>query len=177
MRSKGFEGMACSMAEVMGALGDRWGMLVMRDLLLGLTRYDDLQRSTGITNATLSDRLRSLQEAGLIERRQYQHRPDRYDYIPTAKGRDLALLLQAMVQIGDAWRAREAAAEPLHFLDTETGARLKLAVVDAATGAPLARPKLRIAAGPAADEAMQWRLAHGEAERAARSQATYAQNL
>ena len=99
------------MAEVMGALGDRWGMLVMRDLLLGLTRYDDLQRSTGITNATLSDRLRSLQEAGLIERRQYQRRPDRYDYIPTAKGRDLALLLQAMVQIGDTWRAREAAAE------------------------------------------------------------------
>jgi len=48
------------MAEVMGALGDRWGMLVMRDLLLGLTRYDDLLRSTGITNATLSDRLRSL---------------------------------------------------------------------------------------------------------------------
>ncbi|MFS3136492.1 winged helix-turn-helix transcriptional regulator [Gluconacetobacter sacchari] len=57
MRSKGFERMACSVAAVMGAIGDRWGMLVMRDLILGLRRYDDLCRSTGVTNATLADRL------------------------------------------------------------------------------------------------------------------------
>jgi hypothetical protein len=54
MRPKGFEGMACSMASVMGALGDRWGALIMRDLYLGLTRYDDLHRSTGATHAMLS---------------------------------------------------------------------------------------------------------------------------
>ncbi|MBN9169851.1 MAG: helix-turn-helix transcriptional regulator, partial [Microbacterium sp.] len=68
MRSKDFEGMVCPVADVMGAIGDRWGALVMRDLLLGLTRYDDLRRSTGITNATLSDRLKALERNGLIER-------------------------------------------------------------------------------------------------------------
>src|SRR5688572_5499921 len=103
MRSKGFDGMVCSIADVMGAVGDRWGVLVMRDLLLGLKRYDDLRRSTGITNATLSDRLKALEKNGLIERRQYQARPARYEYVPTARGRDLALLMQSMVQIGDKW--------------------------------------------------------------------------
>ena len=59
--------MTCSIASVMGALGDRWGALIMRDLTLGLTRYDDLRRSTGVTNATLADRLKMLEQSGLIE--------------------------------------------------------------------------------------------------------------
>jgi len=58
MRSKSFDGMACSIAGVLEAIGDRWAVLILRDLSLGLSRYDDLRRSTGITNATLSDRLK-----------------------------------------------------------------------------------------------------------------------
>ncbi|HEY0181607.1 MAG TPA: helix-turn-helix domain-containing protein, partial [Rhodopila sp.] len=92
MRSKGFEGMTCSVASVMGALGDRWGMLIVRDLLLGLTRYDDLQHSTGVTNATLSDRLKVLEKSELLELRQYQSRPDRYEYILTTRGHDIAFV-------------------------------------------------------------------------------------
>lgn len=78
MKAKGFEGMTCSVAHVLSALGDRWGAILMRDLLLGLSRYDDLRQSTGITNSTLADRLRALEGSGLIEKRQYQTRPDRY---------------------------------------------------------------------------------------------------
>ena len=69
-------------------IGDRWGAILMRDLLLGLSRYDDLRQSTGITNSTLADRLRALEGSGLIEKRQYQTRPDRYEYLPTEKGKD-----------------------------------------------------------------------------------------
>jgi DNA-binding HxlR family transcriptional regulator len=79
MRLKGFEGMACSIAGVLDAVGDRWAMLVLRDLSLGLSRYEDLRRSTGVTNATLSDRLKHLEEHELIERRQYQTGPNRYE--------------------------------------------------------------------------------------------------
>ena len=75
MRSKGFEGMACSIASVLGAIGDRWGALVLRDLHLGLRRFDDLRQSTGITNATLSDRLKALELNGLIERQQSRVAP------------------------------------------------------------------------------------------------------
>ena len=94
MRAKSFEGMACSIAMVLDAVGDRWAMLVLRDLVLGLRRYDDLRRSTGITNATLADRLKLLEQNGLIERSLYQSAPERYEYLPTAKGLDVALVLR-----------------------------------------------------------------------------------
>lgn len=98
MRAKSFEGMACSIAMVLDAVGDRWAMLVLRDLVLGLRRCDDLRRSTGITNATLADRLKLLEQNGLIERSLYQSAPERYEYLPTAKGLDVALVLQALVR-------------------------------------------------------------------------------
>ena len=85
MKSKGFEGMACSIAGVLDAVGDRWAMLILRDLSLGLKRYDDLRRSTDVTHATLSSRLKHLEENGLIERRQYQTRPDRFEYLLHAR--------------------------------------------------------------------------------------------
>lgn len=171
MRSKGFEGMACSIAEVMGALGDRWGILIMRDLLLGLTRYDDLRRSTGITNATLSDRLKGLEQAGLIERRRYQERPERYEYVPTGRGGDMALLMQAMVQIGDKWRREETLEAPLRFVDAGSGSGLKLTMVEEDRTGCARAPGIRIIAGPGADDIMRWRVALGGDERAQRSEA------
>ena len=161
MRSKGFEGMACSVASVMGAIGDRWGVLIMRDLLLGLTRFDDLKKSTEITNATLSDRLKSLERNGLIERRKYEAQRERYEYVPTTKGRDLALVIQAMVQIGDKWNLEELDGPPLRFVDGISGRRLKLAYVDAETGKPVKEPRMKAEADKGADILMQWRLARG----------------
>src|SRR6476469_5574977 len=103
MRSKSFEGMACSIAGVLEAIGDRWAVLILRDLSLGLRRYEDLRTSTGITNATLSDRLKHLEDNELIERRRYQTGPDRYEYLLTRRGRDIILVIQALAQVGDKW--------------------------------------------------------------------------
>jgi hypothetical protein len=72
MRSKSFDGMACSIAGALEAIGYRWAVLILRDLSLGLSRYEELRRSTGVTNATLSDRLKHLEDNELIERRRYQ---------------------------------------------------------------------------------------------------------
>lgn len=72
MRSKGFERMVCSIVGAMAAIGDRWGLLILRDLVLGLSRNEDLRQSSGVTNATLSDRLKHLEANGLIERPRYQ---------------------------------------------------------------------------------------------------------
>ena len=158
MRSKGFEGMVCSVATVMGAIGDRWALLIMRDLLLGLSRYEDLRRSSGATNATLSDRLTQLEETGLVERRLYQTRPDRFDYRATEKGRDLALLMQAMVQIGDRWRAADGDGPPLDFIDTRNGHGIRLIPVDRETAEPVDPRYLGVRPGSGADELMTWRL-------------------
>ncbi|MDF8315842.1 helix-turn-helix domain-containing protein [Serratia nevei] len=162
MKAKGFEGMTCSVAHVLSALGDRWGAILMRDLLLGLSRYDDLRQSTGITNSTLADRLRALEGSGLIEKRQYQTRPDRYEYLPTEKGKDLGLLVMAMIQIGDKWNLSELTGPPLRVVDRATGHPATLRVVDAVTGESLPPQNLALAAGPGADEITRWRLAVGK---------------
>jgi DNA-binding HxlR family transcriptional regulator len=159
MRSKGFEGMTCSLASVMGAMGDRWGALIMRDLFLGLTRYDELHRSTEATHATLSDRLKVLEQNGLIERRLYQSRPDRYEYLLTAQGRDVGLVLLAMIQVGDKWNLAGLEGPPLHIVDGQTGHRVKVALVDARTGGLINPKNVMVEIGPGADELTKWRSA------------------
>jgi DNA-binding HxlR family transcriptional regulator len=160
MRSKSFDGMACSIAGVLEAIGDRWAVLILRDLSLGLARYEDLRRSTGVTNATLSDRLKHLEDFELIERRRYQVNPERYEYVLTPKGRDIILVLQALAQVGDKWAVSGNAGPPLRFVDGKTGHTVRLAMVDRETGQRVRTQDLLPQAGPGADELVRWRLMH-----------------
>jgi DNA-binding HxlR family transcriptional regulator len=152
--------MACSIAGVLEAIGDRWAVLTLRDLSLGLSRYEDLRRSTGVTNATLSDRLKHLENSELVERRQYQANPERYGYVLTPKGRDTILVLQALVQVGDKWAVSGDAGPPLKFVDRKTGHPVKLAMVDNETGQRVRTQDLQPQEGPGADELIRWRLTH-----------------
>ncbi|SHJ53970.1 transcriptional regulator, HxlR family [Bradyrhizobium lablabi] len=160
MRSKSFEGMACSIAGVLEAIGDRWAVLILRDLSLGLARYEDLRRSTGVTNATLSDRLKHLEDNELIERRLYQTNPERYEYVLTPKGRDIILVLHALAQVGDKWAVSGDAGPPLRFVDHKTGHIVKLAMVDRETGQRVKAQDLLPQEGPGADDLVRWRLTH-----------------
>jgi DNA-binding HxlR family transcriptional regulator len=158
MRSKSFEGMACSIAGVLDALGDRWAVLILRDLSLGLSRYEDLRRSTGVTHATLSDRLKQLEAHELIERRQYQTGPERYEYLLTRKGRDIILVILALAQVGDKWAVSGDAGPPLKFVNRKTGRTLKLALVDEKSGERVGGRDVEPQAGPGADDLVRWRL-------------------
>jgi len=160
MKSKSFEGMACSIAGVMEAIGDRWAVLILRDLSLGLSRYEDLRRSTDVTNATLSDRLKHLEDHELVERRQYQTNPDRYEYVLSSRGQDTFLVLQALLQVGDKWAVSGDAGPPLKFIDRKTGRAVKLARVDNETGQRVRPQDVQPQAGPGADELVRWRLTH-----------------
>lgn len=160
MKSKSFDGMACSIAGVLEAIGDRWAVLILRDLSLGLSRYEDLRRSTGVTNATLSDRLKHLEDNELIERRRYQLNPERYEYFLTAKGRDIILVIQSLAQVGDKWAVSGNAGPPLKFVDRKTGHTVKLAMVDKETGQRVRAQDLLPQAGPGADELVRWRLTY-----------------
>jgi DNA-binding HxlR family transcriptional regulator len=160
MRSKSFEGMACSIAGVLEAIGDRWAVLILRDLSLGLAKYEDLRKSTDVTNATLSDRLKHLEDNELIERRPYQTNPERYEYFLTAKGRDIILVIQALAQVGDKWAVSGDAGPPLRFIDRKTGHLVNLAMVDKETGQRVRAQDLLPQEGPGADDLVRWRLTH-----------------
>lgn len=159
MRSKGFEGMACSIAGVLNAVGDRWAMLILRDLSLGLSKYEELRKSTGVTHATLSDRLKHLEENELLERRRYQTGPERYEYLLTRKGRDIILVIQALAQVGDKWAITGDAGPPLKFINKNSGRPVKLALVDDKSGELVRMRDVRPLAGPGADDLVRWRLA------------------
>jgi DNA-binding HxlR family transcriptional regulator len=158
MRSKSFDGMTCSIAGALEAIGDRWAVLILRDLSLGLRRYEDLRQSTDVTHATLSDRLKHLEQHGLIERRRYQTNPERHEYILTRKGRDTILLTQALAQVGDKWAVTGDDGPPLKFINQKTGRPVKLALVDAETGEPVRIADVSPQEGPGADDLVRWRL-------------------
>jgi DNA-binding HxlR family transcriptional regulator len=158
MRSKSFDGMVCSIAGVLDAIGDRWAMLILRDLGLGLSKYEDLRKSTGVTHATLSDRLKHLEENGLIGRRQYQTGPDRYEYMLTRKGTDIILVIQALAQVGDKWQITGEDGPPLKFVNRNSGRAVKVALFDEKSGEVVRLRDIRPQAGPGADDLVRWRL-------------------
>jgi DNA-binding HxlR family transcriptional regulator len=103
MKRTSFADWPCSIARTMEVLGDWWTPLVLRDAFLGVRRFDDFQHSLGIGRNILSQRLRHLVEDGLLERKQYQEHPARFEYRLTEKGRDFYPVLAAMIRWGDRW--------------------------------------------------------------------------
>ncbi len=93
MQRKSFEKMACPIARSLERVGEWWSMLIMRDALHGMRRFDEFQKSLGIAPNMLTRRLNALVEAGLLERRRYSEHPPRDEYEPTARGRDLRPVL------------------------------------------------------------------------------------
>ncbi len=165
MRSKGFDGMVCPIAGVMAAIGDRWGLLILRDLVFGLSRYDEFRQSSGVTNATLSDRLKHLEANGLVERRRYQVNPERFEYLLTRKGWQIAPVMPVLAQIGDRLDVSGASAPPMKFVNRKTGAEVRSSFIDQETGEQLGAGDLAIKEGPGADDLVRWRLSQGEHRR------------
>ena len=95
----------CPVARALGLLGDRWTLLIVRDLTLdGPRRFSDLARTVaGSSPAILSNRLKRLEQAGLIERRFYSQHPPRAEYLLTPEGETLGPVLVALRQFGESW--------------------------------------------------------------------------
>jgi len=96
-----YEDQNCSIARALELVGERWTLLIVRDALLGLRRFDEFQRSLGVARNILSSRLNRLVSDGVLERIRYQERPERFEYQLTAKGRELAIPVLALMQWGD----------------------------------------------------------------------------
>src|ERR1700709_1974241 len=136
MAIKAFADLNCSVARPLSFLGERWALLVLRDLFLGRRRFDEIQESLGVASNVLSQRLASLVEEGIAERRRYSEHPERFEYRLTEKGRDLQPVLLAMLAWGDRYTAgpagppletvHDACGKPFHMVPTcsECGAEV-----------------------------------------------------
>jgi len=92
----------CPIASTLDILGDRWSLVIVRDMFLGRKRFAEfLESPERITTSVLSDRLASLEAAGLVARRPYQQHPPRYEYRLTAQGRALQPVLQEICRWGN----------------------------------------------------------------------------
>jgi DNA-binding HxlR family transcriptional regulator len=157
MQRKSFGRMPCPIARGLERVGEWWSILILRDALHGLTRFDELRKSLGIAPNILTRRLNDLVEAGLLERRRYSERPPRHEYVPTARGRDFRPILVALLAWGNKHFAPEGASVLL--VNTRTGDAVDPILVDRATGRPIKEPEYAFAAGPAAGERTRRRYA------------------
>jgi DNA-binding HxlR family transcriptional regulator len=96
-----YPGQVCSIARSLEVIGERWSLLIVRDVMNGNRRFDELQRGLGIARNVLSSRLQRLVEEDILERRAYQHNPERHEYFLTEKGLDLWPALIALLGWGD----------------------------------------------------------------------------
>ncbi|GAA4233241.1 DNA-binding HxlR family transcriptional regulator [Streptosporangium album] len=108
MQRTRFGDMACSIARTLDVIGEPWSPLILRNVYVGVTRFEQLQQGLGISRKVLTERLKWLVENGVLERREYSSRPPRHEYTLTAKGLELCDLLLVMVRWGDRWTAGEA---------------------------------------------------------------------
>ncbi|BCJ28989.1 winged helix-turn-helix transcriptional regulator [Actinocatenispora sera] len=107
MQRTNFGAMVCSIARTLDVIGEPWSPLILRDVWVGMRRFDDLQADLGISRKVLTERLNHLVDHGVLERHPYDRRP-RYEYRLTRKGTELIDLLMVMVGWGDRWLAGEA---------------------------------------------------------------------
>jgi DNA-binding HxlR family transcriptional regulator len=100
-----YPGQFCSIAKSLEVIGERWSLLIVRDILNGNRRFGEIQQSLGIARNVLSARLQGLLDEEILERRAYQESPPRYEYFLTEKGLDLWPALIALMHWGDRYSA------------------------------------------------------------------------
>ncbi|HEX6272198.1 MAG TPA: helix-turn-helix domain-containing protein [Polyangiaceae bacterium] len=148
MQRKSFAAMECAIARAIDQMGDGWTLLIVRNALLGARRFQDFEKTLAIPPNTLSRRLDTLIEHGIVERRLYEERPPREEYWLTEKGQGLASVLLAFAAWGNRWLAPDGAF--IECADAATGRRIDPIVVDRKTRRELLPGRVALRAGPGA---------------------------
>jgi DNA-binding HxlR family transcriptional regulator len=166
MQRKNFSNMQCPVARSLERVGEWWSILILRDAVYGLKRFDEFQKSLEIAPNMLTRRLNALVKGGLLNRQRYSERPPRYEYVLTDRGRDFRPVLLSLLAWGNKHFAPEGASVLL--TDTETGAIAEPVTVDRVTGRPMPGPGFSLVPGPAAGERIRQRLARAAEAAASR---------
>src|SRR5664279_1493424 len=166
MAIKAFADLNCSVARPLAFLGERWSLLVLRDLFLGRRRFEEFQESLGVASNVLSQRLATLVEEGVVERRRYSEHPERFEYRLTQKGRDLQPVLLALLAWGDRYTAAELG-PPLETIHEECAHSFHMTPTCSHCGGEVDARNVHSRPGPGATDAQRERYERLRAARAA----------
>jgi DNA-binding HxlR family transcriptional regulator len=128
-------GRRCSIANALSVVGERWSLLALREIFFGHRRFDEIVRNTGVSRDILATRLRTLIEAGVLTKEQYDTHPPRYEYVLTEAGRALQPILLNLLEWGDRY---VTAGEPPTVWQHTCGAEFHPRTVCAHCGQPIA---------------------------------------
>ena len=133
-------GRPCSVAATLSLVGEKWALLAVREIAFGNKRFDAIARNTGAPRDRLAARLRALEAAGVVARRQYSEHPPRHEYELTESGRELRTVIQALRTWGDKW----AVDSPPAVFGHSCGHDLDQAVICRHCGAEVSPDDLRL---------------------------------
>jgi len=142
--------MNCSIAQCLEVVGEWWSMLIIRDVFLGFTRFEDMCERLGISRSVLNQRLNRLVDEGVLARVAYSDHPPRYDYRLTDKGRDLWPVITTMRQWGDKWAAPDG--PPIQIVHKACDHVAEAHMVCSECGEPVSARDFRAVAGAGATE-------------------------
>jgi DNA-binding HxlR family transcriptional regulator len=157
MQRKSLGNMQCPIARSLERVGEWWSILILRDAVYGLTRFDEFQKSLDIAPNMLTRRLNALVKGGLLRRQRYSDKPPRYEYVLTDRGGDFRPVLVSLLAWGNRHFSPEGASVLL--VDSETGVVADPIVVDRTTGRPIPGPGYSLVPGPAAGERTRQKIA------------------
>jgi DNA-binding HxlR family transcriptional regulator len=149
MQRTQFGEMACSIARTLDLFGEPWTPLILRDVWVGISRFEQIRADLGISTKVLTQRLAVLVESGVLERRQYSARPPRHEYALTEKGTELCDVLLVMARWGDRWLAGEAGPPVLHR-HAGCGRTSHVELRCSECGAPMRAADVEVLPGPGA---------------------------
>jgi DNA-binding HxlR family transcriptional regulator len=146
---KNYDGQDCSLARSLALVGERWTFLVLRDALYGVRRYGDFLSHLDLPRAVLAQRLNTLVEAGIMERRRYQESPPRDEYVLTQRGRELWPTVLTLASWGE--RHLSADGPKRLFFHVGCDARLDRNAACQACGRHVPPEEVEMRPGPGAD--------------------------
>jgi DNA-binding HxlR family transcriptional regulator len=156
MAIESFAKMNCSVAQAMSFLGERWTVLILRELFIGNRRFESIQSELGVASNVLSARLSTLLEQGIVERRRYSEHPERFEYRLTEKGIDLQPVLLAALAWGDHHAAPNG--PPLEVVHNDCGQVAHAVGTCSECGGEMHARNVRVQAGPGATAGQRRRL-------------------
>ena len=149
MLGRNYEGQNCSIAKSLELVGERWTMLIIREVFLGNRRFDTMATRLDIARNVLTARLSRLVEEGVLTKVRYQERPERFEYVLTEKGVDLWPVLHSVMSWGDRYAAPEAG--PATVVEHRgCGGRIDDRRVCEACGTPVGPHDVKARPGPGA---------------------------
>jgi DNA-binding HxlR family transcriptional regulator len=152
---KQYEGQICSIARSLELVGERWTLLVIREVFNGHRRFSEMQRSLGVARNVLTARLQTLVDEGILERRPYSERPERYEYFLTDKGLDLWPLMIALMHWGDKYEPLPEGRPTIVVHKGECGGEIDDRRICTKCGKPLTVREARAIEGPGMKAAME----------------------